>query len=809
MNPSSQALVFAHTRTGRPQTEWEALDVHLNAVADGDGSFPGASGFAAAFDAADIARLAGLWHDIGKYAPQFQQYLLDAAAGRQTNRVDHSTAGALLASRSAGRDAAGALAFVIAGHHAGLPDLGTPQSPDRSCLMRRLKEPRAEATDAVRFSPPDRARLLVPPMPQWLSGEATPPPLRLSLFIRMLFSCLIDADRIATERFCSQAKAAVRSPDAPSVPALRGALDEHLARFVTQRAPDPSPVDGVRAELLRACRAAADWPPGLFSLTAPTGSGKTLSSMAFALRHAELHGLRRVIYALPFTSVTEQNADVFRSAFRGLGPHAVLEHHSAYRPREQDESHPTEVWRRLAAENWDAPIVVTTNVQLLESLFASNPSECRKLHRIARSVIILDEAQSLPVDLLKPTLAALQELASSYSVSVVLASATMPAVGHRADFPIGLKNVHEIVPEPQAMSRSMRRARVTPIGPLDDESLADRIAAERQILAIVNTRKHAARLFGLVRGRSPDVLHLSAIMCPEHRSRQVAEIRQRLAENAPCRVVSTQVVEAGVDIDFPTVFRAFAGLDSIIQAAGRCNREGRLSEGHVVVFDTDEPPPRGILGAIDATRQVLGGGVDTLDLNTIESFFRLHYWQRGDPAPKWDGPVGSDGRRKDGGITDMLSPRRLMFRTAEEHYKLIDERSVPIIVPYCQGGRDLCGRLHAAGKPDATLLRNAQRYTVNIPPADLDRLVASGYATVPFLGPAILVHHSLYDDRLGLRLDGTPNPPAPARRLNWSRCLAAACLSSSGRPSESRGSITSKWASMTYSTSRRSVAARC
>jgi len=440
---------------------------------------------------------------------------------------------------------------------------------------------------------------------------------------------------------------------------LRSALDAHIDRLTASKREQSGVVNTQRAALLAACRDAAALPPGLFSLTAPTGSGKTLSSMAFALRHAEKHGLRRVIYALPFTSVTEQNAEVFRAAFAASGDRAVLEHHSAYRPSSQDEGHPTEVWRRLAVENWDAPVVVTTNVQLLESLFSANPSDCRKLHRIAKSVIVLDEAQSLPVKLLKPTLAALDELARSYGTTVVLCSATMPAVTAREGFEIGLRGVREIVPEPEAMSRAMRRADVERVGTLADEELAERIAAEPGVLTIVNTRGHAARLYELVRTRATCVLHLSALMCPAHRSIRVAQIKRLLADGKECRVVSTQVVEAGVDIDFPVVFRAMAGLDSIVQAAGRCNREGGLARGRVVVFDTDEKPPPDIGRAAGDTAQVLMPGVDALDLGIIERYFSLHYWTR---SAEWDGGFGSDGRSIC--LTGMLEPKRLLLRTA-------------------------------------------------------------------------------------------------------------------------------------------------
>ncbi len=748
--------VYAHTLLGRPEQEWELLVDHLQRVAHGDAHFPGAAGFAAAFDAREWGRLAGLWHDLGKYSGAFQQLLRDSAANRPLARVDHSTAGAVHAERTLPGGPGRLLAFVIAGHHAGLPDRGTSEG-DESCLLWRLgelnRERRPEIDAALRTAQAHITEQVAPVLPACMGGSLADSPLRLAMFIRMLFSCLVDADRLATEAFQLQGRAPVRGSEV-GIPRLRAALDQHLAVLAPARV-ELTPVNRVRQELLAACRAAAEKPPGLFSLTAPTGSGKTLSSMAFALRHAEQHGMRRVIYALPFTSVTEQNAGVFKGAFQGEGARIVLEHHSAYHTQHEDEGSQKEVWRRLAAENWDAPVVVTTNVQLLESLFASGPSPCRKLHRIARSVVILDEAQSLPVDLLRPTLAALQEL-TAYGTSVVLCSATMPAVNKRDDFPIGLSHVREIVPDPAGMAAALRRAQVRTVGKLTDEQLADRIAGTRQCLAIVNTRTHAARLFQLSRGLAEDVLHLSALMCPAHRSERVGEIKLRLKDKRPCRVVSTQVVEAGVDIDFPLVLRAMAGLDSIVQAAGRCNREGLGPLGEVLVFETEEKPPKGIVAAIDATRQVLGPGVDALDLKTIETFFSLHYWQRGDPAPRWDGSVGSDGRRV--GITEMLGTRHLAFRTAAEHYKLIDEYAVPIVVPYGQTGRELRDRLLAAKKPEPALWRQAQQYTVSVPPKGRDFLFEGGFATMLDVGLVVLTDESLYDPVLGLRLDGQVDP---------------------------------------------------
>jgi len=380
----------------------------------------------------------------------------------------------------------------------------------------------------------------------------------------MMFSSLVDADFLETERIMNPAQAKVRPLYAPPMSELRAELDRHLAKFEASH----SPVNRKRHEVLQSCLRAADRPPGLFSLQVPTGGGKTLSSLAFALRHSEQHGLRRIIYAIPFTSIIEQTARVFRESLGGLES-PVLEHHSNFDPESLERGTAT-VCARLASENWDAPIIVTTNVQFLESLFSARGSRCRKLHRIARSVIILDEVQTLPVELLHPTLVLLQELAENYGCTIVLCTATQPAVELHPDFPIGLSHVERIIERPRELYSALERVRVSYIGSVTDDSLVSNLGEHPRSMCIVNTRRHAAEVFQQCVERSSDpsaCFHLSAQMCPQHRSDTLKKIRDRLQSDSLCTVVSTQLVEAGVDLDFPVVFRAMAGLDSIAQSA--------------------------------------------------------------------------------------------------------------------------------------------------------------------------------------------------------------------------------------------------
>lgn len=762
MNPESQAgmtdVAYAHTKEGRPPAEWQPLAEHLQNVATL------AKRFAARFGAADWARLAGRWHDLGKYSAKFQSYLErasdpDGDGETPARGPDHSTAGAQHAAQKLTK-LGPLLGYLIAGHHCGLLN---GRDNTSACLDARLERP-VESYAAA----PSALLALPAPAPQ-PPGHAFTSGYALGFFLRLTFSALVDADWRDTEAFMSPERAAQRRPrSSPAFADLRTCLDAHLARFGTPS----NTVQRTRAAVLAACRTRAGDSPGLFSLTVPTGGGKTLSSLAFALDHAIAHHLERIVYVLPFTSIIEQNAAVFREVFAPLGDDVVIEHHSNLDP---DAGHLTPA-ARLATEDWDAPIIVTTSVQFFESLHAAKTARCRKLHRLARSVVILDEAQTLPVTLLRPCLETLRQLTghapngrSNYNASVVLCTATQPAISYRDDFRSGLRDVREIIPDRGSLFQVLRRVRVTSLGrePLPDADLAARLAAQAQTLCIVNTRRHAAELFRLL-PTDPANRHLSALMCPEHRSAvlgdprdpQPGTIRHALRHGLPCRVVTTQLIEAGVDVDFPVVYRALAGLDSIAQAAGRCNREGLLTDatgqprlGEVFVFNPEQPIPAGFLRrTAESAAEILPRHADDpLSPAAVEDYFRLHYWRHEDQL---------DAKR----ILECFPPGNariwnrehlflLQFKDCAERFRFIESAYSAVIVPYGKRGRDLVAQLRGAFDPaeQRDLARRLQRYVVQIPEPVARAFLGRGLVTLHerFL---VLDDDTAYSPTLGLQL---------------------------------------------------------
>ena len=651
-----------------------------------------------------FAEYAGLLHDLGKFQEAFQKYIRHASGFEKENahledvqstklrKIPHSTAGAKYAVEHLNPFFGHLLAYLIAGHHAGLADWY-----DKGSLKSRLQqaddELAASLSGFVESSLPEDFFLLSDDdlkrdfFAFWKDGAKLE---ELHIWLRFLFSCLVDADFLDTEAFMNgyadadTAQAAGLRPKFPGLDELHRRYEQYMSQL-HEKSDKDSFLNQERHAILQQCFSAAETDRTLFSLTVPTGGGKTLASLGFALKHALKFGKKRIIYAIPFTSIIEQNANVFRKA---LGDDVVLEHHSNLEVKEDKETAKT----RLATENWDAPLIVTTNVQLFESLFAAKTSRCRKIHNIADSVVILDEAQQLPRDFQKPITDMMRVLAHDYGVTFVLCTATQPELGKNIDafgrtILEGLPDVREIVADKIALSEKLRRVRIKmplPNGEAQSwQEIADEIAARPCVLAVVNTRKHAQKLFAALPSDGIK-LHLSANMCATHRSEVIALVRRYLALyragslHKPLWLVSTQLIEAGVDLDFPCVYRAMAGLDSIAQAAGRCNREGKLPQlGEVVVFRAEEGAPSGSLKqGQDITEEMLNARLldDPLSPLAFAEYFR-RFNGKGD-VDKHD-------------ITRLLTaessnenPLAIKFRTAAERFRLIDNQGVALVVPF-------------------------------------------------------------------------------------------------------------------------------
>ncbi|MFQ3242738.1 MAG: CRISPR-associated endonuclease/helicase Cas3 [Lentimonas sp.] len=686
---------------GEPCAECEALDPqhgHLNKVAYLTGKFA-AEMFPSGHPDREAIRkwgdLAGLWHDLGKFSQEFQTYLTKAGdihCDEVLEKIDHTSAGAKLAASKNPFPLGHTLATAIAGHHAGLLDA---RHESRACLIKRLSKEIA----SVDAAPACITDLELPTPPSYITQSSSS--FTIGFFQRMIYSCLVDADFLATEAFMNEAQNALR-------PQINNTIFEDALQLLQQKIDSfGSPIGEVnkaRATVVKDCQSAADSPSGLFSLTVPTGGGKTLSSLAFALKHAIKYGHKRIIYVIPFTSIIEQNAGVFEDLLADLGPDVVLEHHSNLSPEKETTR------SRLATENWDAPIVVTTAVQFYESLFAAKTSQSRKLHNIGNSVVILDEAQALPVQYLKPCLRALEQLSSHYHTTTVLCTATQPAVGKTTQFDIGLDGITEIIRDTSALFASLKRVEVRYRETLDDPTIIDEIGKAEQALCIVNTRKHAQALYQLL-PQSDENYHLSALMCPEHRLQILATVRQRLDDALPTRLISTQLIEAGVDIDFPTVYRSMAGLDSISQAAGRCNRNGKLHIGHVHIFHSEHTASEVYF------RETANVGHEILDLHAedplstaaVNAYFDKYYYQQ---KSKWDSKdIMSDFEI----VRDETLPLLFQYKSAADKFKLIENNQIPIIIPWDEKAKELCNQLRNESIPlHRKLFRSLQRYTVQI-----------------------------------------------------------------------------------------------
>ena len=714
-------IYYAHSAQDKlgnllPYERWQTLQSHSVNVGEM------AAEFARVFGAQEIACQTGQLHDLGKYSEAFNCRLHGGPS------VDHATAGAKIAVERWRNVIGKLIAFCIAGHHAGLAN-GSGEGDNRRTLKQRLALqfgadiPALDNLWQQEIKLPQN--LSAPP----LKADAHHPFFSYAFFTRMLYSCLVDADYLDTEAFYLKLenKAAERG-GYPDLNVLQHNFNQFINDFRRRIAQAPEQTEAekrnaalnrLRSEILDHAVEQAAQPQGLFTLTVPTGGGKTFTSMAFALEHAKQHGMRRVIYVIPFTSIIEQNAAEFRKAFGELGEQAVLEHHSTFDDGKlQNEA--TKDKLRLASENWDAPIVVTTAVQFFESLFADRSSRCRKLHNIAGSVIILDEAQMLPLNLLLPIMQAIKELAQNYRCSVVMCTATQPAVQAENGFYRGFENVREIAPKPTALFDKLRRTTVQHIGTQTDADLLAKLGEHPQMLVIVNNRRHARSLYDQAK-HLDGTFHLTTLMCAKHRSQKLDEIRGRLKNGEPCRVIATSLIEAGVDVDFPLVMRAEAGLDSVAQAAGRCNREGKRSSENsfVWIFAPEEQwkAPHELATQAAVMRLTADEfSDDLLSTQAVAAYFAELYQLKGSEL---------DNKKILKMHNDTGQSLDFPFQTIADKFRMIESHMQPLIIPFDVDAENLISSLHHADHIGG-LLRKLQPYTVQIPEKALAALYKAG-----------------------------------------------------------------------------------
>lgn len=752
------AEFYAHSIAGTDVSLWQTLPDHSRAVA------ALATTFGAALGIADAAERAGLLHDLGKFTAAFQRRI--AGSGEM---AEHSIQGAWVAQEMAKtpseRIMADLIASAIAGHHAGLPDT-VSQDRAAASLTERLRRHGGLGLDSGW-----KAALLdgietAPGMPagfNWTNGDRDAFAFQISVLGRMLFSCLVDADFKDTEAFYANADGRQIDRQWPALqerlPTLIRAYETHMAG----KTDTASKIGRLRGDILAHVRAGATIKPGLFTLTVPTGGGKTLASLGFALDHARAHGHRRIIYAIPFTSIIDQTVDVFRTAFgAALADEVLLEHHSGIDDEDMLKRRHEGVAGRdklkLAMEDWAAPIIVTTNVQLFESLFASRTSRARKLHNIAGSIIILDEAQTLPRHLLAPSVRILDELARNYGCTIVLCTATQPALDERnlsPGHPASLRlEGRELAPDPLRLARDLNRVTIHRAPEkLSDEALAGALQQTGQALVIVNSRQHAKALYQKCREAGLDgLVHLTTRQYAAHRRGILDDVRNLLKDGKPCRVIATSLVEAGVDLDFPRVWRVAAGLDQIAQAAGRCNRENRrpVADSIVTVFESaDHKSPAEIAQLVSDMARMVEAHTDLLSPPAMDAFFREVYWRKDKDLDRErildDFRLGPLQRN----VTSFA------YRSVAEKYRMIESTMVPVIITRDERAQEAVQRLGIEAVPSGVLARALQTFIVQVPARERARLITNGH--VAFAQPAlrgeqfaVLKTPGLYTEEIGL-----------------------------------------------------------
>lgn len=732
-------VYYGHSRKDKPKSEWQPLIEHLTNTADLAEKFGADAGIS------ELARTAAMLHDIGKYSKEFQKRL-DGSG----QKVDHATAGAkeirnLFNNNQNQKYFADMLAYCIAGHHTGLPNYGSEIDVDGDgTLLARVEKKPLKEYGAYKIEIDTNALTL--PAHVKLRPDKKQPGFSFAFLTRMIFSALVDADFQETQTYMKDDLTPRGGHE--SIEQLCEKFNAYLRKFDNPE----NEINKKRTETLKACIAQADSKQGFFKLTIPTGGGKTESSMAFALNHAVKHGLKRVIYVIPFTSIIEQNAGKFKES---LGEKNVLEHHSNFDWKKgsgtdsesaDDETKEVMDKLKLASENWDIPIVVTTNVQFFESLFANKNSRCRKLHNIAKSVIIFDEAQMLPREYLDPCMLAVKELVTNYGASAVFCTATQPALNQR------LPDIEfiELAPDPQALFDFYKRVQVTNIGKTPDAELIEKIQEHPQALCIVNTRRHAKGLFDQLAGEGN--FHLSTLMCPAHRKEILKKMRDLLADKSKpiCRVISTQVMEAGIDVDFPVGFRALAGLDSIIQAAGRVNREMKRSVSDIFVFDPEtefiKKTPPYIQLCLGVTRIILDDNRyknDPVNGGAIKAYFnRLYNSDLQDEKAFDSEEILSYFKIFDRKAKNKDDIYNFAFKTVAEKFKIIKDNTIAVIVPYDTIAVNIIKEISSSLYPSIDTIRRLQFYTVNIYEDEFEALQNIGAISPPIAETYFVLNES-------------------------------------------------------------------
>lgn len=726
---------FAHSKDGIDPSRWQLLKRHLDnasALAAKLGEDAGVS---------DLAAIAALLHDLGKYSTAFQARLKGSK-----RKVDHATGGArtildLFNKNRVEKWIAMILAYCIAGHHTGLPDYGSGlDMTGDGTLSVRLDSKKTPIEDFHAYTTELDLSNLSLPSHLNIKPDEKRPGFSLAFLTRMVYSTLVDADFQETETYMNEGT----KPRGgyKGINELCQLFNESMQQYDHPK----SNINQKRLDTLKACIRNADMEQGVFTLTVPTGGGKTLSSMAFALNHARRHDLKRIIYVIPFTTIIEQNATVFKEH---LGEENVLEHHSNFDwSHIQDPVNPDDETRsvldklKIASENWDIPVVLTTNVQFFESLFANRSSRCRKLHNLAKSVIIFDEAQMLPREYLDPCMLAVKELVRNYGTSAVFCTATQPALEKHLT---GM-TFTELAPDPQALFDFYKRIRIKDLGTITDAELIQKMQSHAQALCIVNTRKHAKGLFGQLKGEG--VFHLSTLMCPVHRKETLKEIRQRLSSNLPCLVISTQVMEAGIDVDFPVGYRAMAGLDSIIQAAGRVNREMKKNLSDIFVFEPDtlyiKKTPVFIKQGASAAENIMREyPEDPNSVRAIKAYYELLYNLQDDGA--FDVKRILDYLDKGTGELDFD------FKTVAEKFSLIENNTVAVVIPYNDDAERLLEKAKHHPYP-FKFSRQLQAYTVNIYQHEFEKIKMKGAIETYNNAYEVLTRKAYYDRDTGIVL---------------------------------------------------------